>query len=221
MIIKEKEIKISVNIEGGSALLEDLKKTDKIDSFHFSQPITQEIEDIYLDYDDFTLKNNNSYLRIRGRDDLHSVSFRKEIIEHNMLESDEISHPLSDEGLKIIIKNIENSEFLKTTPVLHKPTFVEVFQSLGLKEKLRVHIKRIEKNIFVEDIKIGKIKIDEFYYFPKPKDIFYLIEVDTYKKAYHPSIDNFVNVLYSKYGYRVEPIYKNKYTRGIELHANS
>ena len=65
------------------------------------------------------------------------------------------------------------------------------------------------------------IKIDKFYYYPKIKNYYYVIEVDTYKKAYHPSIDKFVNVLSSKYGDKASLGFQNKYNRGIALFNNN
>lgn len=217
MIIKEHEIKVLVDIDSGNTVIDELINAKNLGSFDFGPPVSQEIEDIYLDYNDFFLKNNNSYLRIRGRKDLHTITFRKEVIKHDILEVDEVTHPLSDEGLKIIIKKIETLKFLRATPVLFKPTFLEVFQTIGLHEKLRVNINRVEKELFVEDVKVGKIKIDKFYYYLKKKDIYYVIEVDTYKKAYYPSVDKFITTLSSQYGDRVSLGHKNKYNRGIAL----
>lgn len=216
MIINEREVKVLVNSEGGNALIKELIRMNYVESFNFGDSFSQTLEDIYLDYDDLMFKNNNSYLRMRGREDLHLITFRKEIIKHDSIIVDEITHPLSDEGLKVILEKLKDFNFVKSKPVLFKPTFIEVFQTIGISEKLRVNINRIKRELFVEDIKIGEIKIDKFSYHPK-SDVYYVIEIDTYKKAYHLSIDKLVDILHSKYGYRVEFVHKNKYERGIEL----
>lgn len=221
MIIAEKEIKLLVNKEGGRSLLQELLFASSIDSFELCNAISHEIEDAYFDYDDLTLRNSNAYLRLRGRKDLHTITFRREIAVNDSVQIDETTHPMSDGGLKIIFDIMDESNYLRSPPIFSKPLVAEVFQSVGLREKVRIITKRVEKEIHVEDLKIGKIKFDEFFYYFRPDDTHYIIEIDTYRKAYHSAIDGLVNSLYMKYGYRVESVFKSKYVRGIEMLYNN
>ena len=216
MVISEKELKILINTEGGKALIRQLAEIEKIDEYSFGLSQNQQIEDLYLDSPDFTLKINNSYLRLRGREGLHTITFRKEIIEGDEVEVNEIHHPLDDQGVLLMIQEVLRSKWIKGTPNLFKPTFIEVLQSIGLFEQLRVNINRIIRDLFIEDIKIGKIKIDEFYYQSRKNELYYMIELNTYKKAYHMPINNFFRTLGDKYGYRLELTSINKYNRGME-----
>lgn len=217
MIITEKELKVLINSEGGKSLIKQLADSSNLNEYTFGPVERQHIEDIYIDFSDLTLKTNNAYLRIRGREGLHTLTLRKEITDNYEVDVNEVTHPLNDEGVLLIIQELLRDKWIKGNPALFKPSFIEVFQSIGLFEKVRITIHRLIRDLFIEDIKIGKIKFDEFHYHPKENDHYYVIELNTYKKAYHLPLNNFFEILSAKYGYRLELTNVNKYNRGLEL----
>lgn len=220
MHISEKELKLTVNIEGAQTLNE-LKNTSKMNNFVLESAKDSLIQDSYLDSESFLLAKNNSYLRIRSKDGVHLITFRHETLKDRESQIDEITHPINDTGINLIFSKLKEYDYLKENPDFLKPFYSEIFLSGGFREVLRISIKRHEKELYMEDVKVGKIKFDEFFYhYYNPNSIFYEIEIDTYKRVFYSSILEFLDLLKNRYKQRVERQSTSKYKRGLSLIYN-
>ncbi|MCL4458139.1 MAG: CYTH domain-containing protein [Nitrospirae bacterium] len=214
MIIKEKERKLLVNVSDGSQVYEQIMKLEKLGDFHVEGSKHFKTQDIYLDNKEFILAKKSGYLRIRGKTSGHLITIRKN--KDGVI--DEVSHPLDDEGIRIVLAALADNFNIHENPQMILPYFSEVFKSIGLTEVLRVAIDRTERDIFLEDVGIGKMKIDIFkYLFPKEFGPFYEVEVISYKKAFHGHIDNFISSLKNNYKEVIEGFELSKYFRGINI----
>ncbi len=221
MFISEKELKLSVNIEGGAQALKEIEETSKISNFVLKSANDSLIEDSYLDSESFLLAKNNSYLRIRSKDGVHLITFRHETLKNRETQIDEVTHPMNDAGINLIFPKLKEYDYLREKPDFLKPFYSEIFSSGGLREVLRLSIKRHEKELYMEDVKIGKIKFDEFlYHYYSPKSIFYEIEIDTYRRVFYASVLEFLDLLKKRYNYRVEKQPISKCKRGLKLIYN-
>jgi hypothetical protein len=221
MLISEKELKLIVNIEGGNQVLNELKNISKIDNFNLVSSNDLIIQDSYLDSESFLLAKNNSYLRIRSKDGTHLITFRHEIYENNQIRIDEITHSMNDAGVNLALSKLKEYGYLKENPDFLKPFYSEIFLSSGFREVIRLSTKRNGKELYMEDVKIGNIKFDEFFYhYFNPDSIFYEIEIDTYRRVFYASVLEFLDLLKKRYNYRVEKQTVSKYKRGLKLIYN-
>jgi hypothetical protein len=219
MIIKEKEIKLLVNSEGGLSVLNYLKKTSEMGNFIFSEERKKIlIVDVYFDTDNLMLNKNNQYLRMRSKNGQHFITFSQKIKNHsgdNVV--DEITHPLDDAGVNLILNTLNHAQKDLNSPDYSLPNFVEILESIGLREQLRVRIDRIERKLLLEGIEIGKLKLDNFKFLFQ-KDIGYFeIEIDFYKKIFSEFVNMFIEHLQTKFKYRLEISNISKYKRGLKL----
>jgi uncharacterized protein YjbK len=214
MIIKEKERKLLINISTGKQTYEKLKKLKSIEDFYLDEDNKLEIKDAYWDTKKFILAKKGGYLRFRGKGTGHLITIR-----HNKdAIIDEVSHPVNDEGINIVISYLRENYGITSTPQLNLPYFTEIFKSIGFEEILRVETERLEKTIFLEDIAIGKIKIDRFHYlYPNEFGPFYELEINSYKKAFHKQVDDFSLAVVKKYKEEIEVSSMSKYLRGINI----
>ncbi|MCG2723054.1 MAG: CYTH domain-containing protein [Thermodesulfovibrionales bacterium] len=214
MIISEKERKILINAPDGQRASQEIIELHSLQDFHFEGSSQLKIQDSYLDSKDFILAKRNNYIRLRGKKTGRLITIR--LIKDGII--DEITHPLNDEGLGIALNVLaENYEELKT-PQLTLPNFLEIFQSIGLNEVLRVTLDRIERDIFLEDLKIGKMKIDVYQYiFPNTFGPFFELELNSYKKAFHKHVDDLIELILKKMEGIVELSELSKYSRGINI----
>jgi len=220
MLISEKELKLTVNSEGAQ-IFNELKNTSKMNNFVLRSVNDMLIQDSYLDSDSFLLAKNNSYIRIRSKNGVHLITFRYEILKNRETQVDEVTHPLNDMGIKLIFSKLKEYDYLKENPDLLKPLYSEVFLSVGFREILRISIKRHERELYMEDIKVGKIKFDEFFYhYYNPNNIFYEIEIDTYRRVFYSSVLEFLDFLKIKYKHSIERQSFSKYKRGLNLIYN-
>ena len=219
MIISEKESKLLIDNMHGGSVVEDLKSLPEIATFSLGKNVVTEIEDAYFDFDKFVLGHMNSYLRIRGRNDGHFITIRNRVTRtEDEITVDELTHPLDTRGLQLVLGSLSEIVHLNSSPRIALPHFTEIFESIGMKEVLRVHIDRIERDILQEDVRIGKMKIDSFQY-TKPQSFgpFFEIEVDSYKKIFHKSASEFFTALSAKYNKVSRNSETSKYVRGINI----
>lgn len=221
MRISEKEIKLLVSSEGGNQVFAELKNTSKIDNFILRTSKHSIIQDSYLDSEAFLLAKNNSYLRVRSKNGAHVITFRHESLKDNQIQIDEVTHPMNDAGVNLAISKLKEFGYIKENPDYSMPFYNEVFQSAGFREMLRLNIKRDESDIYMEDVKIGNIKLDEFFYhYYNPANIFYEIEIDTYRHVFYASVLELSNLLKKQYNRNIEKQSTSKYKRGLSLIYN-
>lgn len=219
MIISEKENKLLIDNQHGRSVIDDLKNLIDIESFRLGKNVSAEIEDAYFDLNNFLLAQRSSYLRIRGRNDGHFITVRGKVTrtEEGMV-IDELTHPLDTKGLKIALASLSENIRLNGEPKMTLPHFSEILESTGLKEVLRVHINRVERDILLEDVKIGKMKMDIVHYL-QPQDFgpFFEIEVTSYKKMFHNSAEDFLSSISSRYEKVTQISDTSKYVRGVNI----
>ncbi|MBI5894010.1 MAG: CYTH domain-containing protein [Deltaproteobacteria bacterium] len=175
------------------------------------------IVDTYFDTKDFALERNSSYLRLRSKNAQHFITLRLLKYEEGIKNIiDEVTHLQNDAGIKIIFSQLAKANILNWQPDFSQPDFLKILKSAGLLEVISVQNDRIEKDIFVEDIKIGRIKFDRFFYNPYQNQIFFEIEIDTYKNIFLESIKKFRKALKKIIEYPIIETDKSKYKRGIE-----
>ncbi len=219
MIISEKESKLLIDNQHGSRVIDDLKKMDNLGAFALLRGVSNEIRDAYFDTKEFDLARKSAYLRIRGRKDGHYITFRTiKSGASNDAVIDETTHPLDDKGIRMALDGLAEIIKLKGSPQLTLPYFKEILESVGIEEVLRVHIQRVEREIFLEEIKIGRMKMDTFQYLsPLQFGPFFEIEVDSYKQALHKSAADFFSALKTRFGDMAEVSGTSKYIRGINI----
>ncbi|MGO9378204.1 MAG: CYTH domain-containing protein [Dissulfurispiraceae bacterium] len=219
MIISEKESKLLIDNQHGQSVINSIKNLEEIDSFRLSKNIFTEIEDAYFDLNKFELARMNSYLRIRGRNDGHFITIRNRVTQTtDEVVIDELTHPLDTKGLEIALASLAENVQLNGVPKMTLPHFSEILESIGLKEVLRVHIERVERDILLEDVRIGKMKMDIFHYLRLQNfGPFFEIEVDSYKKIFHKSAADFFSALSARYDKVAQISGISKYIRGINI----
>jgi len=219
MIISEKERKLLIDSRHGASVIEGIKGLDEIGFFRMGKSVFLDIYDAYFDLDNFALAKKGSYLRIRGRNDGHFITVRNRVTgKHDDLVIDEVTHPLNDRGLEIALANIIENMGAMGTARTNLPHFHEILGSIGIQEVLRVHIERIERDIILEDVRIGKMKMDSLNYVgPQNFGPFFEIEVDSYKEIFHKSAADFFSTLASRYDEMTRISSTSKYLRGINI----
>ncbi len=219
MIISEKESKLLIDNQHGKSVIDNIKKLEDIDPFRLGKNVFTGIEDAYFDLDKFILAQRNSYLRIRGRNDGHFITIRNKVTRTgDEMVIDELTHPLDTKGVEIALASLAENFKLNGAPKMILPHFPEIFESIGLKEVLRVHIERVERDILLEDVRIGKMKMDIFHYLkPQKFGPFFEIEVDSYKKIFYKSAADFFSTLEVKYDKVAQISGTSKYIRGINI----
>ncbi|HTZ18950.1 MAG TPA: CYTH domain-containing protein [Dissulfurispiraceae bacterium] len=219
MIISEKESKLLIDSRHGKRVIEDMKKIEEIASFTLGRNISNDLHDAYFDSQQYDLARKYSYFRIRGRRDGHFITVRNKTSRvGDDIIIDEVTSPLDDKGVRIALSSLADNITLGGPPQMTLPHFTEIFNSIGLEEVLRVRIERVEREIFMEDIKIGKMKADVFQYIaPQTFGPFFEIEVDSYKQALYKSAKEFFSELSTKFGTVAEVSGTSKYVRGINI----
>ncbi|HMK60025.1 MAG TPA: CYTH domain-containing protein [Dissulfurispiraceae bacterium] len=219
MIISEKERKLLIDSHHGRSVVDGIRGRDEIGLFRLGKNIFIDIYDAYFDLDNFPLAKKGSYLRIRGRNDGHFITMRNNVAgKHDDLIVDEVTHPLDDKGLEIAIANITENMGALGTARTNLPHFHEILGSIGIKEVLRVHVERIERDIILDDVRIGKMKMDSLSYVsPQNFGPFFEIEVDSYKEIFHKSAADFFSELQTKYHEIAQISSTSKYIRGINI----
>ncbi|MBI4825181.1 MAG: CYTH domain-containing protein [Nitrospirae bacterium] len=214
MIIKEKERKLLVSSAQGEQIVEKLKQLNTTGDFVLQDDKALSIQDAYLDDRNFLLAKKNGYLRLRGKLSGHMIVLRT-IINN---ELDEISHPVSDEGLKLVLSLLKEHYGINKDPNFILPNISEIFQSVGLNEVLRTAIERFERNVYMDNIHIGKMKIDAFRYIsPNEMGPFYEVELNSYNKVFHKEMDNFASEILKEFQHSIEPSILSKYLRGVNI----
>lgn len=219
MIISEKEYKLSINASDGKKITEALGQLDDLGDFNIRNSCRFDIQDSYLDTNKFSLAKNGAYLRFRGKANSHLITVRKSNANFKgSISIDEITHPLNDKGVNIVLSELAKNYKINKEPQLIYPNFHEIFQSIGFHEVLRVVLNRQEFEIYFEDVKVGKMKIDIFNYTqPNKFGPFYEIEIDSYKKVFYKSTDEFVSALVAEYEKGIERSMLSKYIRGLNI----
>jgi hypothetical protein len=219
MIISEKESKLLIDNQHGRSVIDSVKILEEIGPFRLGKNVFIEIEDAYFDLNKFVLAQRNSYLRIRGRNDGHFITIRNKVVRtEDELVIDELTLPLDTKGVEIALASLAENVRLDGAPKIFLPHFSEIFESIGLKEVLRVHIERVECDILLEDVRIGKMKMDIFHYLkPQKFGPFFEIEVDSYKKIFYKSAADFFSTLEAKYDGVVQISGTSKYIRGVNI----
>lgn len=219
MIISEKESKLLIDNQHGQSVIEDIKKMQDIDPFRMGKNVVTEIEDAYFDLEKFVLAQRNAYLRVRGRNDGHFITIRNKVTRTaDEVTIDELTHPLDTKGLEIALASLAENVRLNCAPKMMLPHFHEIFESIGFKEVLRVHIDRVERDILLEDVRIGKMKMDTFHYLrPQNFGPFFEIEVDSYKKIFYKSAEDFFSALAARYDKVARISGTSKYVRGVNI----
>jgi hypothetical protein len=219
MIISEKESKLLIDNQNGRSVIDSIKNLEEIASFRLGKNVSTEIEDAYFDLDKFILAQRNSYLRIRGRNDGHFITIRNKVTRTgDEMVIDELTHPLDTKGVEIALACLAENVRVGGAPKMILPDFYEIFESIGLKEVLRLHLERVERDILLEDVKIGKMKMDIFHYLrPQKFGPFFEIEVASYKKIFYKSAADFFSTLEAKYDKVAQISDTSKYIRGINI----
>lgn len=222
MIIKEKEIKLSINASDGERVIKEINKLKTINEFNIEKNRGLKIHDAYFDNKSFVLAKNGGYLRFRGKLDGHRITLREQKKDKKNILIDESTYPLDDVGIKQVLNALIKEHNINTEPDIISPSYSEIFQSVGFYDVLRVVLDRKEKDVYLEDIKICKMKIDKFMYLsPNKLGPFYEIELDSYRKAFHKNKENFISILLGKYKKVMQVSKLSKYARGINLSYGS
>ncbi len=219
MIISEKESKLLIDSKHGQRVMDEMKRLVEIGPFTFGKNVLNEVQDAYFDTKNFDLARKDSYLRIRGRKDGHLITVRHSTTQGRTEAAiDEVTHPLDDKGIQIALSSLAENIKLPGAPQLSLPHFSEILQSVGIEEVLRVRIDRVERELFMEDLKIGRVKMDVFHYVkPQPFGPFFEIEVDSYKQALHKSAADFFANLTARFDEVAQVSSTSKYIRGINI----
>jgi len=216
MKIKEIEHKLFLGNNLSLKIFNEIKSINSVGDYLLKNERCFEIDDTYFDTRKLILAKNNSYLRFRNKNDESRVTLRlmKEEREKEVI-IDEITHPLDLVGLRIVLQKLTNESIIDmgdfTTPDL-----MITLQKAGLIEVISIHNERTEKEIWIEDLKIGRIKYDYFFYRPLEQAKFSEIETDIYKKIFTDGIRRFRKELKEKISCSVTESDVSKYQMGIK-----
>lgn len=216
MPIKEIENKLFLGNKLKMEDFNDIRKIGHINEFVFKNEKHFQINDTYFDTPEFILGKNNSYFRIRNKDGDAQVTLRllKQEEEADLI-IDELTHPLNIIGIRLVLQKLKEKGAIDIID-LTLSDFVLLLEKSGLIEVLSIYNDRTEKEIWVDEIKIGKIKFDYFFYNALDQIKFAEIETDIYNKIFIDGIRKLREALKNKIKHAAIKTDISKYKRGIE-----
>lgn len=216
MIISEREFKFDIG--PGSALLRlcDIIQASGFSHYRFVEFSEAAMQDSYLDDAARTLARNSSYLRVRGRQDCHLITYRREVKENSGLTIDETTHSLNDAGLNLICQLLRNDGIIPAKPDFIRPFFIYVFESAGLREMVRLSISREQYDIVMDASVVGRIKLDSYSYSDNAVPPGLVLEVAAYKEMFYPLIKDFIRILLEEFPRQATITARSKYQRWHE-----
>jgi len=216
MYIKEIEQKLFLGNNLNLGIFNKIRNLTSVDNFILKNEKQFEINDTYFDSKELTLARNNAYLRFRIKNDESQITLRIfEKSTDNEFIIDEITHPLNLTGIRLVMNRLRDKAFIESVDITI-PDFNIILERAGLIESISIHNNRTEKEIWIEDLKIGRIKFDCFCYKPLDEVKFFEIETDIYKKIFMEGIKNFRTALKKFIECEIIETNVSKYKRGIE-----
>lgn len=218
VIISERERKLLIESSVGLKVAKEISELKYLGEFNFVNHRRFSILDAYFDTSDLRLTKKEGYLRIRCKNGEHFITIRLPVQElGDPPRINEATYPLDDKALQLVFKTLCDNKLLNSKVNFEKIFFSEILIDAGLKEILRLRNNRIDFTILSEENKIGRVKVDTFFYEGKEHEKFYELEIDTYRGAYMETTERLIGYFMEEFPNMLSIHFMSKFERGLKI----